>query len=85
MGNAIKDPALARSDEILMAIMLFSLYEAVTSTDDTRSVWTRHINGAVTLLKIRGEEMTKKPTSLHLFRAVRASMVRLASYFVNWN
>jgi len=75
VGDAIKDPVLARSNEILMSIMLFSLYEAITSTDESRTVWTRHINGAVTLVKLRGESIKKDPTSLHLFRAVRASMV----------
>lgn len=75
VGLAIKDPKAARSDEVLMSIMLFSLYEAITSTDESRTVWTRHINGAVTLVKLRGEEQLKNPTSLHLFRAVRASMV----------
>ncbi|QDS71715.1 hypothetical protein FKW77_008552 [Venturia effusa] len=75
VGLAIKDPQAARSDEVLMSIMLFSLYEAITSTDESRTVWTRHINGAVTLVKLRGEEQLKNPTSLHLFRAVRASML----------
>jgi hypothetical protein len=75
VGLAIKDPQAAKSDEVLMSILLFSLYEAITSTDESRTVWTRHINGAVTLVKLRGEEQLKNPTSLHLFRAVRASMV----------
>jgi len=75
VGSAIQDPVAARSDEVLMAIMLFSLYEAITSTDDSRTVWTRHVNGAVTLVKLRGEKQLENATSLHLFRAVRASMV----------
>jgi hypothetical protein len=75
VGIAIQDPVAARSDEVLMSIMLFSLYEAITSTDDSRTVWTRHINGAVTLVKLRGEKQLQNETSLHLFRAVRASMV----------
>jgi hypothetical protein len=82
VGMAIKDPQAARSDEVLMSIMLFSLYEAITSTDESRTVWTRHINGAVTLVKLRGEEQLKNPTSLHLFRAVRASMVCSLSFII---
>lgn len=74
-GEAIKDLAQAKSDALLMAILLFSLYESITASKDARTVWTRHINGAVTLVKLRGEEMTMNPTSLHLFRAVRAHMV----------
>jgi hypothetical protein len=75
-GEAIRDPEQAKSDELLMAILLFSLYESITSTDGSRTVWTRHINGAVTLVKMRGEKIKSNPTSLHLFRAVRAHMVR---------
>ncbi|KAF2436164.1 hypothetical protein EJ08DRAFT_692049 [Tothia fuscella] len=75
VGTAIQDPVAAKSDEVLMSIMLFSLYEAITSTDDSRTVWTRHINGAVTLVKLRGEAQLQNETSLHLFRAVRASML----------
>jgi hypothetical protein len=81
VGLAIQDPVAARSDEVLMAILLFSLYEAITSTDESRTVWTRHINGAVTLVKLRGENQLQNPTSLHLFRAVRASMVSNSGWF----
>jgi hypothetical protein len=76
-GDAIRDPKQARSNELLMAILLFSLYETITSTDNSRQLWTRHINGAVTLTKLRGEKMTSDPVSLHLFRAVRTHMVAL--------
>ena len=75
VGNAIKDPILARSDELLISILLFSLYEAITATDESRASWTQHISGAVSLIKLRGEEQLKNPQSLHLFRAVRASML----------
>ena len=80
-GEAIRDPKQARSNELLMAIMLFSLYETITSSDNTRALWNRHINGAVTLVKMRGDSMKSDPTSLHLFRAVRAHMVRLIMSF----
>lgn len=80
-GEAICDPKQARSNELLMSILLFSLYETITSTDDSRRLWTRHINGAVTLVKMRGEAMKNDPLSLHLFRAVRAHMVRT---FFTW-
>ena len=76
-GEAIRDPKQARSNELLMAIMLFSLYETITSSDNTRALWNQHINGAVTLVKMRGESMKSDSTSLHLFRAVRTHMVCL--------
>jgi hypothetical protein len=75
VGNAIKDPILSRSDELLMSILLFSLYETITATNESQATWTHHISGAVSLIKLRGEEQLKNPQSLHLFRAVRASML----------
>jgi len=75
VGEAIKDPVKARSDELLISILLFSLYEAITSSQDSRAAWTHHISGAVQLVKLRGEEQLKNPVSLHLFRAVRSSML----------
>ena len=75
VGNAIKDPILARSDELLMSILLFSLYETITATNESGAAWTHHISGAVSLVKLRGKDQLKNPQSLHLFRAVRASML----------
>ncbi|KAF2403593.1 hypothetical protein EJ06DRAFT_527201 [Trichodelitschia bisporula] len=62
-------------NEVLMAIMLFSLYEEVTSTEKSRAAWMRHIDGAVALVKLRGVEVLRERESRHLFRAVRASML----------
>ncbi|KIW05523.1 uncharacterized protein PV09_03404 [Verruconis gallopava] len=74
-GEALQDPAQARSDELLMSILLFSMYETITSTDTSRMLWTRHINGAVALVKLRGEQMLSNPVSLHLFQTVRSNML----------
>jgi hypothetical protein len=38
-------------------------------------IWTRHINGAVTLIKLRGKEQMLDPISRRLFCAVRTLMV----------
>lgn len=75
VGEAIKDPVKARSDELLISVLLFSLYEAITAGNDARMAWTHHITGAVSLVKLRGEEQLKNPQSLQLFRAVRSSML----------
>ena len=38
-------------------------------------MWTQHINGAIALVKVRGQQQLKDSLSLALFRAVRASML----------
>lgn len=106
--KALNDPVAAKSDEVLMSVLLFAFYEVRTRThlsmrsessspptsththsaDSTKTVtltgtsstrsklsWAYHINGAVSLIKMRGEEQLHNPRSLQLFRAVRAFMV----------
>jgi hypothetical protein len=76
LGVAIKSPSSATSDETLMSILLFALYEQITWSYSSRTAWTRHINGAVTLVKLRGQNQMENITSRRLFRAVRTLMVR---------
>ncbi|KAF9733475.1 White-opaque regulator 1-like protein 1 [Paraphaeosphaeria minitans] len=83
----LKHPHLAKSDESVLATLLFSLYEvsrlyasarpAVTimSTDDTITAWGNHVDGAVALTKLRGTEQFDDPMSHDVFRAVRTMMI----------
>jgi len=45
------------------------------STGDTITAWGNHVDGAVTLTKMRGLEQFKDPMSHNVFRAVRTMMV----------
>jgi hypothetical protein len=75
LGVAIKSVSLATSDETLMSILLFAVYEQITWSYPSRTAWTRHVNGAVTLVKLRGQSQMANPLSKRLFRAVRTLMV----------
>jgi hypothetical protein len=75
LGVAIKSASLATSDETLMSILLFAVYEQITWSYPSRDAWTRHVNGAVTLVKLRGQNQMATPVSKRLFRAVRTLMV----------
>jgi len=75
LGFTIQSPSFATSNETLMSILLFALYEQITGNYSSRTAWTRHINGAVTLVRIRGQNQMLDPTSRRLFCAVRTSMV----------
>ena len=47
----------AKKDSTLLAIMLLSIFETVTSSEQrSLSAWVSHINGAAALIKIRGPE-----------------------------
>ena len=73
--QAMQEPVDATSDTTLLTILLFSLYESITSSDHSKSAWNKHIDGAVAIVKARGVEQFKNPESLSLFRAVRTQMI----------
>ncbi|KAF9634258.1 hypothetical protein BFW01_g5153 [Lasiodiplodia theobromae] len=97
--KALQDPVQARSDETLLTIMLFVLYEvfqnhkkrllqvaaatyvedfkncAMHATNESISAWAHHIDGAVTLAKLRGPKQLESESSRKLFQAVRALML----------
>lgn len=68
--QAMQDPAQATSDETLLAILLFALYESIVSSEHSTAAWTKHIDGAVAIVRARGVEQFETPQSLGLFRAV---------------
>ncbi|KAL5340140.1 hypothetical protein BJX70DRAFT_407613 [Aspergillus crustosus] len=53
--TSLADPAEAASDQMLVAVMLLALYEVITCTsNDIMSSWSRHVDGALALLQLRG-------------------------------
>ncbi|KAF2005940.1 hypothetical protein P154DRAFT_423163 [Amniculicola lignicola CBS 123094] len=75
LNDDLKDPVVSKSDETVLAILLFSLYETIMSTDDTITAWANHVDGAVALTKMRGTEQFRNPMSHAVFRAVRTMMI----------
>lgn len=73
--TALRDPQQATSNETLLSILMFSLYESVTSSDQSVQAWTRHIDGAVAIVRARGTTQFNDQQSLALFRAVRTQML----------
>ncbi|KAI9723679.1 MAG: hypothetical protein M1812_000979 [Candelaria pacifica] len=70
--KAINDPVEAKKDETLMTVMLMSLYEVVNMP---RQANDHHTDGAVALVKYRGEEQLQSEMSRNLLQAVRTQMV----------
>ncbi|KAF1941733.1 hypothetical protein EJ02DRAFT_454849 [Clathrospora elynae] len=75
LNDDLKDPVLSKSDETVLAILMFSLYETIMSTDDTITAWGNHVDGAVALTKLRGMDQFNDPMSHAIFRAVRTMMI----------
>lgn len=75
LNEELKDPVDGKTDESILAILLFSLYETIMSTDDTITAWENHVDGAVALTKLRGVDQFKTSMSRAVFRAVRTMMI----------
>ncbi|KAF1984424.1 hypothetical protein K402DRAFT_395772 [Aulographum hederae CBS 113979] len=77
--NELQDPIRAQSDESIMTALIFTLYEVVTTTDSRSSIgtnnWANHVDGAVALVKLRGEKIFDSVVATSLFRAVRNGML----------
>ncbi|MCJ1310022.1 hypothetical protein MMC25_003683 [Agyrium rufum] len=72
---ALSDPRKSQSNEILLTVLLFGLYESLTCTFETLPSWANHNDGAVALIRSRGPQMLQDPVSTKLFFSVRAQMV----------
>ncbi|KAH7118989.1 hypothetical protein B0J11DRAFT_552246 [Dendryphion nanum] len=75
LNDDLKDPVASRSNDSILTTLLFSLYETIMSTDATIIAWGNHVDGAVTLTKLRGTDQFKDPISRDIFRAVRTMMI----------
>ncbi|KAF2994263.1 hypothetical protein E8E13_002116 [Curvularia kusanoi] len=75
LNTDLKDPVMGKSNETVLAILMFSLYETIMSTDDSITAWGNHVDGAVALTKLRGTDQFNDPMSHAMFRAVRTMMI----------
>lgn len=68
---ALRSPIEATKDSTLLAVMILSMFEAVTGNSELAvTAWTEHINGAAALLKLRGEEQFKTVAGQRMFLQV---------------
>ncbi|CAI7598971.1 unnamed protein product [Penicillium glandicola] len=76
LNAALADTEEAKTNQTLGAVVLLAIYEVVTSraAGDIDS-WTNHINGATTLLDIRGTDQFKTNAGLLLFLHLRYQII----------
>jgi hypothetical protein len=71
--RSIQDPKQATSDETLLSILLFSVYESTIASQIDN--WSKYIQGAVSIVKSRGTAQFDDPQSLILFRSTGTQML----------
>ena len=71
MNKAIQDPELARRDSTMLAILLLDLYEKITNQEPQyEGAWAAHLQGALTLVQMRGEKQFEDPIALRMLARV---------------
>ncbi|MCJ1384296.1 hypothetical protein MMC17_007412 [Xylographa soralifera] len=66
-SSAIQNPELARKDSTILAILLLDLYEKITNNElKFEGAWAAHLSGALSLVKLRGDQQFKDPNALRM-------------------
>jgi hypothetical protein len=67
LNKAIQDPELRKKDSTLLTILLLDLYEKITNKEPHyEGAWAAHLQGALTLVKMRGDKQYDDPIALRI-------------------
>ncbi|KAF5688650.1 hypothetical protein FDENT_4735 [Fusarium denticulatum] len=73
---ALVDPSEAASDQMLVAVMLLALYETVSSSsNEDLSSWSRHVDGALALIQLRGAGQLRNRIGRSIFLNLRTEIL----------
>ncbi len=77
LTNATLDnPGLARKNSTILAILLLDLYEKITNREpDFEGAWAAHLSGALTLVKLRGDQQFKDPSALRMLMRLSTNLL----------
>jgi hypothetical protein len=75
-NEALRSPLLVKKDSTLIAIMILSIFETVSGTNQkSLKAWAEHVFGAAALLKLRGRAQLHSPHTRRLFIQVASSLM----------
>lgn len=76
--KVLQNPVSIKKDSTILSILLLDLYEKVTNREPSyEGAWAAHLQGALTLVKMRGNEQFDDPT--HLLILLRVSINHIIS------
>ncbi|MCJ1420959.1 hypothetical protein MMC32_007319 [Xylographa parallela] len=75
-NTALRSSTEATKDSTLLAVMLLSLYETITSTTQKPlTSWTDHIKGATVLVTLRGRQQLRSSLGLQMFKQMTDNII----------
>lgn len=76
VNTILCDPREARSDQVLMTVMLLALFEMYTcAAPQCFRAWQAHLNGARILVQLRGPQQFRSRAGVNMFRRLRTYIV----------
>ena len=64
---ALEDPNNAKRDSTILSVMLLDMYEKITNNElDQGEAWATHINAALALFKLRGDEQFHETAGMRI-------------------
>ena len=75
VNEALRDPTAVRTNETLMSVLIMGLLEIITARKEASPKFGVHAEGAMALIKMRGEGMFEDKTSRKLLHAVRSQNI----------
>ena len=74
--NALVSSGSSTSDAFLLTVLLLDLFEKITGNNpQSTDGWMSHVNGALALLKLRGQEQLQDYTALRLSMRLSTSLI----------
>lgn len=68
INAALQSPVIATKDITLLTVMILSLFETLSAPSEVSiDSWVNHLNGAASLLKVRGPEQLASPSGRRLY------------------
>ncbi|KAL2803352.1 hypothetical protein BJX63DRAFT_437005 [Aspergillus granulosus] len=80
-NSNLQHASSAKSDSTLATVLLLGLYEIIACHgSDMLGGWLNHVQGAIKLLELRGEEQLKSPAGMELFTIAMSNLFFRTKY-----
>jgi hypothetical protein len=75
VGEALQSRDQATKDPTLVSVLLLDLFEKLTRTHRSSDSWTKHMKGAIELVKLRGDAQFRSVLGLRLFLQFHSTLL----------
>jgi len=76
VNAALRSPADVSKDSTLLAVMILSIFEAISGFNQrSLKAWAEHIHGAAALVNVRGCEQLRSREGFRLFNQVTSGLL----------